>query len=33
MSRKGADIMEEQKNYEDIDDFVFAEQEHYPSEK
>ena len=30
---KGAPIMEEQKEYQDIDDFVFADQEHYPSEK
>jgi hypothetical protein len=30
---KGAPIMEEKKECQDIDDFVFADQEHYPSEK
>jgi hypothetical protein len=33
MSRKGVTVMEEQKRYEDIDDFVFADEEYHPSEK
>ena len=30
---KGASVMEEREEVQDIDDFIFAEQEHHPSEK
>ncbi len=31
--QKGAHIMEEKREYEDVDDYIFADEEYYPSEK
>ena len=31
--QKGVPVMEEREEAQDIDDFIFAEQEHHPSEK